>query len=149
MMESTGLAVMTTHAIRFGIRRPRPTQYEGGADVDMSDLERHLSFPSGHSTTSAALATSFAMTYWLRHPDSPWRWAVAGGSVAAATLAGYGRVGAGRHFPSDHIAGQVIGTAFGILIPLAHKANVAVNVSTGRHQGCDHHRRLLSDPCGA
>jgi membrane-associated phospholipid phosphatase len=131
IMESTGLAVATAHAIRFGIRRPRPTQYEGGADVQMSDLERHLSFPSGHSTSSAAIATAFATTYWLHHPDDPSRWFVAGGSFAAATLAGFGRVGAGRHFPSDAIAGQVIGTAFGILIPLAHEANLNVAVSTG------------------
>lgn len=129
--ESTGLAVMTAHSIRFGIRRPRPTQYEGAADVNMSDVERHLSFPSGHSTTTAAITTSFATTFWLRHPDSPWRWVVAGSSVALATVSGFGRVGAGRHFPSDAIAGQLIGTAFGILVPLAHRADVAVNVNTG------------------
>lgn len=129
--EATSLATLTTHVLRYAVRRPRPTQYVGGADIDMSDQERHLSFPSGHVTSVSAMATGFATTFWLRHPDSPWRWVVAGGSVAVSTISGYGRVAGGRHFPSDQIAGQVIGTAFGLLVPLAHRADVAVNVSTG------------------
>jgi membrane-associated phospholipid phosphatase len=132
MIETTGMATLTTHIIRYGVRRPRPTQYVGGnTDIDMAAQERHLSFPSGHATSAAAISTSFATTFWLRHPESPWRWVVAGGSVVAAGVSGYGRVGAGRHFPSDVIAGQLIGTAFGILVPLAHRADVQVNVSGG------------------
>ncbi len=129
--EATSLATFTTHILRYAVRRPRPTQYVGGADIAMSDQERHLSFPSGHVTSTSALATGFATTFWLRHPDSPWRWAVAGGSVVVSTISGYGRVAGGRHFPSDQIAGQIIGTAFGLLVPLAHRADLAVNVSTG------------------
>lgn len=129
--EATATATFFTHAVRYGIRRPRPTQYEGAADVDMSDQERHLSFPSGHATSVGAIATAYATTFWLRHPESPWRWVVAGGSVVAAGVANYGRVGAGRHFPSDILAGQIIGTAFGILVPLAHRADLSVNVSAG------------------
>lgn len=130
--ESTSMATLTTHIIRYGVRRSRPTQYVGGnADIDMAAQERHLSFPSGHATSAAAISTSFATTFWLRHPESPWRWVVASGSVVAAGLAGYGRVGAGRHFPSDIIAGQLIGTAFGILVPLTHRADVSIAVSAG------------------
>jgi membrane-associated phospholipid phosphatase len=129
--EAAGLATLTAHTIRFGIRRPRPTQYEGGSDIEMSDVERHLSFPSGHAASVGAIATAAATTFWLRHPDSPWRWVAAGGSVALAGVSNYGRVGAGRHFPSDVIAGQLIGTVFGILIPLAHRADVNVFVSAG------------------
>ena len=131
IVETTGLATLTTHVLRYAVRRPRPTQYEGGADIAMSDQERHLSFPSGHVTSTSAMATAFATTFWLRHPDSPWRWVVAGSSVAVSTISGYGRVGGGRHFPSDWIAGQVIGTAFGMLVPLAHRADLSVSVSTG------------------
>jgi membrane-associated phospholipid phosphatase len=134
IVEATGLSTFFTHAIRYGIRRPRPTQYAGAVDVDMSAQERHLSFPSGHATSTTAITTAFATTFWLRHPDSPWRWVVAGGGVVAAGLSNYGRVGAGRHFPSDILAGSIIGTAFGILVPLAHRADVSVGVTTGEQK---------------
>ncbi|HSI04746.1 MAG: phosphatase PAP2 family protein [Myxococcota bacterium] len=129
--EATGLATLTTHVLRYAVRRPRPTQYAGGADIAMSDQERHLSFPSGHVTSTSAMATAFATTFWLRHPDSPWRWVIASSSVVVSGISGYGRVGGGRHFTSDWIAGQVIGTAFGLLVPLAHRADLSVSVSTG------------------
>ncbi len=47
VIETTGIATLTTHVIRYGVRRSRPTEYVGGADVSMSPQERHLSFPSG------------------------------------------------------------------------------------------------------
>lgn len=134
MTETVGTATFFTHILRYSIRRPRPSQYEGAVDVDMGAQERHLSFPSGHATSTAAITTAFATTFWLRHPDSPWRWVIAGGSVVAAGLSNYGRVGGGRHFPSDILAGQIIGTAFGILVPLAHRADVSVGVSAGEQK---------------
>jgi undecaprenyl-diphosphatase len=59
------------------------------------------SFPSGHATTAFALATLLSLWY-------P-RWT--GGFLAAAALVGWSRAVLGSHFPSDVLAGAVLGCA--------------------------------------
>jgi lipid A 4'-phosphatase len=59
----------------------------------------HWSFPSGHATTAAALMTAL----WCVWPRPLWLY------VAAAALVAASRVVTGQHYPSDVIAGAVIG----------------------------------------
>lgn len=59
------------------------------------------SFPSGHATTAFALATLLSLWY-------P-RWT--GGFLALAALVGWSRIVLGSHFPSDVLAGAVLGCA--------------------------------------
>ena len=65
------------------------------------------SFPSGH--TSAAFAFASALCGTL---DRTWPKVLA---VAAAALMGWSRLYVGVHFPSDVLAGAVIGTLCGLL----------------------------------
>jgi membrane-associated phospholipid phosphatase len=58
-------------------------------------------FPSGHATTAFALATLLSLWY-------P-RWT--GGYLALAALVGWSRIVLGSHFPSDVLAGAVLGCA--------------------------------------
>jgi undecaprenyl-diphosphatase len=59
------------------------------------------SFPSGHATTAFALATALSLWY----PRSTIVWLV------LATVVGWSRVALGSHFPSDVVAGAVLGIA--------------------------------------
>lgn len=72
--------------------------------VTSSDLN---SFPSGH--TCAAFAFSVALSATL-----PQKWAKAT-AIAAAALMGFSRLYVGVHFPSDVLAGAVIGAICGVI----------------------------------
>lgn len=67
------------------------------------------SFPSGHTSSTFAIATMFA----LRYHSSP---LVIIPAYAWAITVGYGRMYLGMHYPSDVLAGAVIGASSSILI---------------------------------
>ncbi|MDB5048473.1 MAG: phosphoesterase PA-phosphatase [Fibrobacteres bacterium] len=78
------------------------------------------SFFSNHTTAAFTTAVFSAYTFQLRHPDShlvPWVWS---GSLALATGVGSMRVLAGKHFPSDVLAGAAAGALCGYLVPKLH-----------------------------
>ena len=65
------------------------------------------SFPSGHTSAAFAFAASMCC-----HLDVTWGKVLA---VIAAVLMGWSRLYVGVHFPSDVLAGAVIGTLCGLL----------------------------------
>ncbi len=67
------------------------------------------SFPSGH--TCAAFAFAVALCTAL---PKGWRW-LRGAALVLAVLMGMSRLYVGVHFPSDVLAGAVIGTLCGLL----------------------------------
>lgn len=69
--------------------------------------ENGASFPSGHTTVAAALATFAVLLAW----HSRWRWPVLIVSAGYAFLMGYGRIVLGVHYPSDVLAGWLTGLA--------------------------------------
>ncbi len=69
--------------------------------------ENGPSFPSGHTTVAAALATFVVLLAW----HSRWRWPVLIVAVIYAFLMGYGRVVLGVHYPTDVLAGWLTGLA--------------------------------------
>jgi membrane-associated phospholipid phosphatase len=86
----------------IGRARPRmtlPPWEHLGPSFD-SDLH---SFPSGHTTTSFALAAVLAH----RFPRQAWIF------YSLAGLVGVGRVVGGSHYPSDVLAGAILGLAVG------------------------------------
>lgn len=79
------------------------------------------SFFSNHTASAFTAAVYSAYTFQLKHSDSPlvpWVW---GGSMALATGVGSLRVLAGKHFPSDVLAGAAVGALCGYLVPRLHK----------------------------
>ena len=95
-----GVNAAMTYSLKQVINRPRPY-------VTYPDLltpyknEVSPSFPSGH--TSIAFATATALT--LKYP----KWYVIVPSYVWACSVGYSRVNLGVHYPSDVLAGALLG----------------------------------------
>ena len=95
---------------------PRPFVYDstnGSGAAQRKAPEAAGSFYSGHASNAFVGAAYFATVYPLRHPEfqhTGWLWT---GSLAAATTVAVLRVASGKHFPSDVVAGAVIGTGLG------------------------------------
>ncbi len=99
------LAIALNYAIKLIVKRPRPV-LEGLPPL--GGAPSSLSFPSAHATSSFAVAT--AMT----RVDS---WGALA-FVLAFALA-LGRPYLGMHYPSDVLAGALLGIGLGLIVPLS------------------------------
>ena len=96
---SIGVDGVITYGMKVGIGRPRP--FVSYPDLYHYSLETTQSFPSGH--TSLAFATATALS--LKYP----KWYVIAPSYLWACSVGYSRMNLGVHYPSDVLAGAVVG----------------------------------------
>jgi membrane-associated phospholipid phosphatase len=91
-----------TPTISTLVGRERPSAEQGAYSFKPFDGR---SFPSGHATQAFAVASVIATSY-----DELWVKATAYG---AAAVTAYMRVMEGQHFPTDVVAGALIGTLVG------------------------------------
>lgn len=106
------------------INRARPYMYfEGFPEGDVSDGDWLCSTPSGHTTMSFAGAVFASYVFSEYFPDSPFKIPVIAGSLTLATGIAVMRIMSGNHFLSDVLAGAVIGSATGFLVPFVHTLN--------------------------
>ena len=103
---AVGLSVLAAfligYALKYGIGRPRPYELYPELLRPFS-LERTPSFPSGHATSSMALAVALWLNYRRR-----WLTALSVGWSLCVCLS---RVYEGVHYPTDVAAGIVLGAA--------------------------------------
>jgi len=98
------IAIGLNYAIKLLVKRPRPV-LEGLPPL--GGAPSSLSFPSAHATSSFAVATAMVRV-------DP---AMAGAFVVAFALS-LGRPYLGMHYPSDVLAGAVLGLLLGLIVPL-------------------------------
>jgi decaprenylphosphoryl-5-phosphoribose phosphatase len=99
------LAIGLNYAVKLIVRRPRPV-LEGLPPL--GGAPSSLSFPSAHATSSFAVATAMTRIDPL-------------GALAflPAIALALGRPYLGMHYPSDVLAGALLGVALGLIVPLS------------------------------
>jgi membrane-associated phospholipid phosphatase len=110
MIASELVALGGTGLMKMLVSRPRPFEALDGVRAKHLSSAVGSSFPSGHASTAAALAT----TLILRHP----RATVIIPSILVAGAIGFGRVYLGVHYPSDVVAGFAVGIVSAVVVHL-------------------------------
>ncbi len=88
-----------TYALKYLVNRERPAyRYP---DIQALTSERYHSFPSGHTSNAFCTATSLSLNFK--------KWYVVLPSFAWAATVGYSRMHLGVHYPSDVLAGALLG----------------------------------------
>lgn len=96
----------TNVVLKHLVHRTRPWHLLHGLLPLVKELDPN-SFPSGHTTAAFAAGVT-----WFR--TLPWRWA-RNGALVLAVLMGFSRLYVGVHFPTDVLAGAVVGTLCALL----------------------------------
>ena len=119
----TLLDVGITYAFKYTVKRDRPFETYPDDIVNKSGhaLEKDPSFPSGHTSTTFATATALSLEY-------P-KWYVIVPSYAYAGTVAYSRMHLGVHYPSDVLAGALIGSGCAYL---SHVVNKKLNSRPGK-----------------
>jgi membrane-associated phospholipid phosphatase len=107
--QSAALATGFSVVIQEIVGRDRPVFYTDAAG-DIDPAETRPSFPSGHTAIAFALAASYVLSG--AGPSGAAKIV----AVAAATVVATLRVASGRHFPSDVVAGAVVGVGSAFLV---------------------------------
>ena len=89
-------------------------------DERVNDQAR-LSFLSGHTSITAAMTFISARVLTDIHPDSKWNKFIWVSAITIPAFNGYLRSRAGKHFPTDVMAGYALGASIGLLIPRIHR----------------------------
>lgn len=112
--ESFLVSAFITTALKHTVKRDRP--FDVYPDIEKETSAPGYSFPSGHTSSAFATATSLSMTY-------P-KWYVIAPSFVWASAVGYSRMHLGVHYPSDVLAGAIIGSGSAYL---SYKMNKWIN----------------------
>ena len=97
---SVGANVLVTHMIKLGVNRTRPADKYPN-EIFVNTQTHNQSFPSGHTSLAFATATTLSLQYK--------KWYVTVPAFAWASSVGYSRMYLGKHYPSDVLAGAVVG----------------------------------------
>lgn len=110
MIKASLYSSAVTTALKYTIREKRPNG------------ENRHSFPSGHTTTIFAFASTVASLH-------DWYWGAA--AYAFAGFVGYSRINDNKHYIHDVAAGATIGAAYGVGVVAVYKKYLATNKSKG------------------
>jgi undecaprenyl-diphosphatase len=99
------IAIVLNYGVKLLVKRPRPV-LEGLPPL--GGAPSSLSFPSAHAFSSFAVATAMVRV----DPATA-------GALVVATALSLGRPYLGMHYPSDVLAGALLGVILGLIVPLS------------------------------
>jgi len=114
-LTATDLNYGITTLIKYSVKRDRP--FVTYPDIIKKSKAGSPSFPSGHTSGAFASATSVSLAY-------P-KWYIIAPSFAWAGSVAYSRMHLGVHYPSDVLAGAIIGSGSAYI---SFKINQKLNV---------------------
>jgi membrane-associated phospholipid phosphatase len=116
--EATSVAMAVNQVVKFVAGRERPFVHalpEADKPFTAHPSDNNLSFYSAHSSLTFALAASTGtIASMRRYRLASWIWTA---GLAVATLTGYLRIAADRHYASDVATGAVVGSLVGVAVP--------------------------------
>ncbi len=111
LISTVSISSIISLILKYTIDRPRPfISYDF---IEKLSVGGSPSFPSGHT----AEATAFALAVCIIYP----RWYIIIPSLTWAILVGYSRMSLGVHYPSDVLAGVIIGVLSAYLCSKSQK----------------------------
>jgi membrane-associated phospholipid phosphatase len=111
VVAATAINAGITTVIKYSVNRDRP--FVTYPDIAKKSRAVSASFPSGHTASSFATATSLSLTYK--------KWYIIIPSYTWAGTVGYSRMHLGVHYPSDVLAGALIGSGSAWLTHVVNK----------------------------
>ena len=110
-VAAVGTNFIVTFGLKYGVDRTRP--YITYPELQPYKHNKDASFPSGHTSFSFNAATSLTLLF-------P-KWYVAVPAYAWASCVGYSRMYLGMHYPTDVLAGAIVGVGTAILADKGNK----------------------------
>lgn len=103
--------IVETYLLKYAANRDRP--YVTYPDLKPLGEEKSRSFPSGHTSSAFSIATSLSLNF-------P-KWYVIVPAYAWASATSYSRMYLGVHYPTDVLAGAVLGSGTAWLTHVINK----------------------------
>lgn len=119
-IDAAAISGIITQAMKFSFQRARPHEVPGNANDWFSGIH-HRSFPSGDVSAITALVTPPILEYG---PSHPWVYALA----LLPAYDGAARVEYRDHYPTDVIAGMLVGFASGWLAHHYREHHIIVSI---------------------
>jgi hypothetical protein len=122
--EALVVSLFINSVTKYLVGRPRPYVYSDDprlrAYADGQGKDSHLSFFSGHASTTFAASVAGSYLFAQASADRAARAGVWGFELALAAATARLRTRAGKHFYSDVIVGAIVGAGVGYLVPRLH-----------------------------
>jgi len=122
--ETAALTLALTNVVKMAVRRPRPQAYidaEAHPGVANSSTDSALSFFSGHASMVGALGATATYLSFARSKSKLRPWFTLALATSLTAFVSVERVRAGKHFPTDVIAGAFAGAGIGVVVPHLHR----------------------------
>jgi len=102
--------------------RNRPFVYDKNSLLEPKlDVDARYSFYSGHTSMSAVNTFYTAKVYSAYISDGATKTLLWTAAALIPAITGFARINTHNHFPTDVIAGYIVGAAIGYFIPEIHK----------------------------